>query len=295
MLKSISHPTSLDAQRLFHGRGKAFLGYENINIDWLMPVALISLYGHVDECWLKAQAKELLKKISGCESVVVQRRYLNGAPVECLAGQDVVVYSIVENGLRYSLSLGRNQNMGLFLDMADGRQWVKEHSAGKRVLNLFAYTCAFSVAAIAGGAASVVNMDTSKASLERGRENHRLNQLSSKEVRYERVDILKSFGRIRKHGPYDLLICDPPSRQAGSFDIGTDYPKIVRRIPEFMNKGSSIMLCLNDPCLDFRFLLDMVEAECPACEFSERLFAPAVFKEENIEQGLKIAIFTYLP
>ncbi|GAL26669.1 methyltransferase [Vibrio variabilis] len=58
---------------------------------------------------------------------------------------------VEELGCKYQLDIGRNQNFGLFLDMRNGREWVKSKSQDKRVLNLFAYTCGFSVAAIEGG------------------------------------------------------------------------------------------------------------------------------------------------
>ena len=93
------------------------------------------------------------------------------------------------------------------------------------------------------------------------------------------MDILKSFSRIRKHGPYDLLICDPPSLQKGSVDIERDYRKIVRRVPRFMVPGGQLLLCLNSPDLGEEFLLETVAAECPDCRFLERLPAPEVFRE----------------
>ncbi|MGM0541663.1 MAG: class I SAM-dependent methyltransferase, partial [Pseudomonadota bacterium] len=169
------------------------------------------------------------------------------------------------------------------------------HAKGKAVLNLFAYTCGFSVAAIAGGASRVVNLDMSRAALSMGRENHRLNQQETAKVLFESVDIFKSFGRIKKHAPYELLVCDPPSLQKGSVDIKRDYKKIIRRIPEFMQPNSQIMLCLNSPNLSEQFLHDTVLIECPDCEYIESISTPEVFIEAMPGRGLKVLIYRYRP
>lgn len=288
-------PKDTQAQRLFHGRGHAYPGLEHVCIDWLAPVVLITLYQKESENQLSALAQRLFEQVAGCQSVQVQYRYLPLAPFELLLGEPMEQLTVEELGLRYHITLGRAQNTGLFLDMRHGRQWVQQHAQGKNVLNLFAYTCAFSVAALAGGANRVVNVDMSRASLTTGRENHRLNQQDTAKVKFEGVDIFKSFGRLKKHGPYELLICDPPSFQKGSVDIKRDYKKIIRRIPELMKPGSELMLCLNSPDLDETFLMRTVASECPDCQFIEALSPPQVFKEAVEGKGLKTLIFHYLP
>ncbi|MDA3806914.1 MAG: class I SAM-dependent methyltransferase [Thiomicrorhabdus sp.] len=288
-------PSTLDAQRLFHGRGHAYPGFEYLSIDWLNPVVLITLYEEMPEELLLPLAETLLAQVKGSRSVQVQYRYLPRAPIELLLGESVTQTVVEESGLKYHISLGRAQNTGLFLDMVNGRHWVMEHAQGKAMLNLFAYTCGFSVAAIAGGASKVVNLDMSRASLSTGRENHRLNQHDTTKVLFEGVDIFKSFGRIKKHGPYELFVCDPPSFQKGSVDIKRDYKKIIRRIPEFMQPNSQIMLCLNSPHLSEQFLHETVALECPDCEYIESISTPEVFVEAMPGRGLKVVIYRYLP
>lgn len=281
-------------RRLFHGRGHAYPSFEHINVDWLPPVALITLYQEEREL-LEQLADALYTQLPGCRSVQLQYRCRRMAPFELLRGEAIEELVVEENGLKYSLRLGATQNSGLFLDMRNGRNWVREHAQGKRVLNLFAYTCAFSVAALAGGARRVVNIDVSKAALNRGRENHRLNHQELDRVVFQGIDIFKSFSRIRRHSPYELLICDPPSLQKGRVDIARDYQKIIRRIPEIMSPGGQLMLCLNSPVLDENFLLGTVAAECPECRFIERLPNPEVFREAMPGRGLKVMLFEYLP
>lgn len=280
-----------ECQRLFHGRGHCYEGMEHISVDWLAPVILITLYKEESGEALLPLAEAMIERISQCRSVQVQYRCRAGAPMEVLSGEEITEAIVTENGLKYHIQLGKSQNTGLFLDMANGRSWVREHAKNKRVVNLFSYTCAFSVAALAGGASYVVNFDNNKSVLKKGRENHRINEVDVRSANFEHMNILKSFGRLKKHGPYDLLICDPPSFQKGSVDIRTDYRKILKRLAEFMQPNSQLMLCLNSPDLSEDFLLDMVMEECPDYKFVESIPNPDVYKEAMAGKGLKVLIF----
>ena len=295
----ISHhiqPTDLtDSQRLFHGRGHAYAGLEHVCIDWFAPIVLITLYREVEQTWLTELATELAALIPQHQCILVQHRWQKMAPVECLLGDDIRQTHALESSLNYHIEIGRAQNHGLFLDMKNGRDWVREHAEGKNVLNLFSYTCAFSIAAQAGGAKQVVNIDMSKPSLARGRDNHRLNKQSTDNIVFQAVDIFKSFGRLKKYGPYQMIIVDPPSFQKGSVNIERDYSKIIRRIPDMASENAQVMLCLNSPDLDENFLLSNVNEHCPALKFKQRLTPPAVFKEVHQGKGLKVLIFSYQP
>jgi 23S rRNA (cytosine1962-C5)-methyltransferase len=286
-------PRSHQAQRLFHGRSHVYKDYKHIAIDWLSPVILITLYQEVVACELKELAGKLFSAVSECSSVQVQYRYQQTGPIELLLGEVCTQTIVEENDLKYQITLGRARNTGLFLDMKNGRDWVKNNAKGKRVLNLFSYTCAFSIAAIACNAASVFNIDMSKQSLSTGRDNHRLNDHDTDKVSFDSLDIFKSFGRIKRSGPYDLLICDPPSFQKGSVDIKRDYKKIIRRIPEFMNPNSLLMLCLNSPDLDTGFLKKTLAEECAACQYITEILPPAIFINAIEQQGLKVLIYQY--
>lgn len=281
------------SQRLFHGRGHAYKGLAHVNVDWFSPIIFITLYQAVEPAWLSEQVALLREKVSECLSIQVQHRYLKFAPIDVVWGEQIEHAVAYEHSLKYHLSLGKSQNLGLFFDMANGRQWVKSHADNKNVLNLFAYTCAFSVAALAGGASKVVNIDMSKSSLSKGRENHKLNQQDLAKVKFEGVDIFKSYGRLKKHGPYQMLICDPPSFQKGSVNIERDYKKIIKRLPELMSDNADVLLCLNSPDLNEQFLLDEVARECPQCQFQYKLDNPSVFKEAEQGKGLKVLYFKY--
>ena len=176
------------------------------------------------------------------------------------------------------------------MDMQPARQWLAERAEGRRVLNLFSYTCAFSVAAEQAGATSIVNIDTSRPALLQGRENHRLNPPSKQpaDIAYLSHDILKSWGRLKKLGPFDIVICDPPSRQLGSFDAIKDYRKLVRQFPALMPEGGDVLVCLNAPYVGQGFLQELMAEDCSAAEFISRLAGRADFPEADSDAALKV-------
>ncbi|PSW63415.1 methyltransferase [Photobacterium kishitanii] len=297
LLTALATPPS-EVRRLFHGRGRCWQGLEQITVDWLQGQVLVSLFKEPDADFMSVLIDVLTRltqtdawEASGAHSLLLQHRARQGSPMDVLWGQSSDYQDVIESGLTYKLDLGRNQNNGLFLDMRYGRDWVREHAAGKRVLNLFAYTCGFSVAAIAGGAEYVVNLDMAKAALSRGRDNHHLNNHDLKKVSFLGHELFKSWGKVRKMGPYDLIIIDPPSFQKGSFALTKDYQKILRRLPELLTTEGVVLACVNDPTLTSQFLIDGMATEAPDMAFTQRLDNPPEFNEIEPEGGLKALIF----
>lgn len=283
----------LQAQRLFHGRGHAYKGLNHITIDWLPPVVLITLFTPEPAEKIEALADYLCKQIPSCQSVQLQHRHELLASTDIIKGESIQQLDIKQDDLQFTISLGRSRNTGLFLDMQTGRNWVQAHAHQQRVLNLFSYTCGFSVAAISGGARSVLNVDMSRAALNVGRDNHRLNKQALNTVNFEKLNIFKSFGRLKRRGPFDLLICDPPTFQKGSVDIIKDYPKILRRLDEFMAPKSTLMLCLNAPELDRNFLVNHMKVCAPRYTLTEEITPPKIYVEAE-GKGLTILCFTDL-
>ncbi len=295
LLKHLQLPSTphefTQAQRLFHGRGHGFKNLHHITIDWLPPVILITLFAPESKANMNELADKLLVLIPSCESIQLQHRYELHGPINVIKGKDLSQLTINESGLKYLIQLGKSRNTGLFLDIKNGRDWVRHQAKNKRVLNLFAYTCGFSVASIAGGATSVLNVDMSSPALNIGRENHRLNEQILRQVKFEKLNIFKSFGRIKKRGPFDLLICDPPTFQKGSVNIVKDYPKILKRLNEFMAPKSTLLLCLNAPELGAEFLHENMQKHAPEYQFIKSISTPEVFKEAE-NKGLVVLVFS---
>lgn len=288
-----------ETRRLFHGRGRCWEGLEHITVDWLQGVVLVCLFREppIDELEaLQAMLQQLSQsgewQRSQAHSLLVQYRYQADSPMQCLVGELPDEWVITEGGLRFLLDLGRKQNTGLFLDMRLGRHWVRENADGQRVLNLFAYTCGFSIAAIAGGAELVVNLDMAKAALSRGRDNHRLNEHDLSRVSFLGHELFKSWGKVKRLGPYDLIIIDPPSFQKGSFALTRDYQKILRKLPELLSPTGRVLACVNDPNTGSDFLIAGMAAEAPELRFERRLDNPPEFPDADREGGLKALLFS---
>ncbi|MEO6856232.1 MAG: class I SAM-dependent methyltransferase, partial [Rhodoferax sp.] len=187
----------------------------------------------------------------------------------------------------------KGQNHGLFLDMAEGRRWVHKHVTGRadfRVLNLFAYTCAFSVVALQAGAKLVVNVDMGQGAIATGQQNHRLNGLTTG-ASFLPHDIFTTWGKINRSGPYDLVIVDPPSYQKGSFIATKDYARLIRRLPDLLMHGGHALLCLNAPELGIDFLQDHMRELAPELVFVERVANPAAFADVSNERALKVLVY----
>ena len=151
---------SVNAARLFHGRGHFYPGYEDINVDLFPPCLVVSSFA--EDGTGAAALAELLACQLDVKGVCVQERHGRRTQTRIVNGIVPDRLLVKEDGLNFYVQPTRNQNVGLFLDMAPTRRWVRERAEGLSVLNLFAYTCTFSVAAIAGGARSVLNNDMSK-------------------------------------------------------------------------------------------------------------------------------------
>jgi 23S rRNA (cytosine1962-C5)-methyltransferase len=175
--------------------------------------------------------------------------------------------------------------------MKAGREYISSICKDKNVLNLFSYTCAFSVSAINSGASKVVNVDMSKGSLTTGRENHHLNNLDTKKVKFMPYNILKSWSRIKKEAPYDIIIIDPPSFQKGSFAATKDYEKIIKKLDELASTKCIVLSCLNAPELNTQFIKDKFEEFSPSFKYYDRLDNLKEFVTNNEEKTLKNLIF----
>jgi 23S rRNA (cytosine1962-C5)-methyltransferase len=200
---------------------------------------------------------------------------------------------VTEQGASFRVHVLKGQNHGLFLDMAEGRRWVRELAQAQpqiKVLNLFAYTCAFSVVALQGGAKQVVNVDMSHGAMAIGQQNHQLNGLNTG-ASFLAHDIFKTWGKISRSGPYDLIVVDPPSYQKGSFIATKDYARLMRRLPELLMPGGQALLCLNAPELGLAFLQDQMREAAPELRFMQRLPNPAVFADVSPERSLKVLVY----
>ncbi len=284
---------SIEFKRLFHGRGKLYKELDFLTVDSIDDILSIAFYKSIENDF-EIKLLSMIEKFAldnEYKTLILQRRYLKGSPTQIIRGVLPNDIYALENGMKFKLNLNTNQNNGYFPDMKNGRIFVKENSKDKKVLNLFSYTCAFSIAAIQGGASSVSNIDMSKSALTTGRANHHLNNIDTFNVKFSPYNILKSFSRIRRDGPYDLIIIDPPTLQKGSFEATKDYNKIIKKLNQISVKDTIVLACLNSPDLDSEFIIDIFKDEAKEFRFVNRLDNVAEFKSKEEGRSLKNLVF----
>ena len=291
ILRGFFDQSQPEPRRILHGRGQSITGFERLNIDWYPPVVLLSAYKDLSD--VSDLQKELLAvdKHKQINTIILQKRFEDGSPSQTLYGDDVESIIVSENSLDYEVHPGRRQNAGLFMDMRLVRRWLQENSAGKNVLNLFAYTCSLSVAALAGKATSVTSVDISKTSIEWGKRNFDLNGLDQRCANFIPYNLFTSWGRVKQYGRYDLVIVDPPTRQRGSFVAEKDYKSVIRRLSSLCNPNAEVIACLNSPFLGWEFLEELFDRHCPESVLVERMSVAPEYTEVDPARGLKICRF----
>lgn len=161
---------------------------------------------------------------------------------------------ILEEGMPCRVRLGDGLSTGIFLDQRPNRRLVRELSSGARVLNLFSYTCAFSVAAALGGAARTVSVDASVLALERGRSNFEAARVAlgsgpSAAHTFVAEDVFAWLARAAtKSERFDLVIVDPPSYSSTKkrrFVAESDYDDLVAMAARVLAPHGKLVACCN--------------------------------------------------
>ena len=295
--KMDTDPEAQEARRLFHGRGHYYPGLEHLVVNWYPPYLLIASFAPLEQAFIEGLVEGFVSAAEGSDikllGIGLQIRAGRRTETTLLWGDLPDEHVVAEQGLHYLITPQRNQNVGLFMDMAHVRAYMAQYMPGARVLNLFAYTCAFSVSAIEHGAATVVNNDMSGNALKIGERNHELNGHDLRQVRMLPHNLFKSWWKIRQFGPYDLIIIDPPTNQRGSFVAEKSYGQVLKRIPELARPGAQIMACLNSPFLGPDFLTAQMQRWCPAAQLVQFLPQHPDFPDKYPERALKVAHFSY--
>ncbi|MEY4748893.1 MAG: hypothetical protein RIQ60_1107 [Pseudomonadota bacterium] len=297
-----------EACRLFHGRGGLFPGCEAWSLDAYPPVLLLTRHGPWADTADTSPDDDLAAVGAAIERAwarldvppaqrcwVFQQRDDARAVNRLMAGEPPRPHLVSESGLHFHVHLMQGLNHGFFLDMAEGRRWLRDWlqarpAAGARVLNLFAYTCAFSVVARAAGAASVVNVDMAKGALAIGQRNHEANGQHGG-VSFLPHDIFNSWGKLTRLGPYDLVVLDPPTYQKGSFVVEKDYARLLRRLPELLAPGGVALCCLNSNCHGSAFIEQHMAVEAPGLRCIARLAPATGFADTQPDRALKVQVW----
>jgi len=164
-----------------------------------------------------------------------------------------------ERGMSLLCYPAEGPDVGVYADMREVRAWLEPHWGGKAVLNAFAYTGAFSVAAALGGASDIVTVDLSSRYLDRAEANFTANDLDPSAYEFLAMDVFKAFDRLRRTGQtFDLVVLDPPSfshSKAGVWSAKRDWPRLVSAAARLLEPGGWIVAASNQGELsprDFR-------------------------------------------
>jgi len=207
--------------------------------------------------------KRFVKRRAGVDEALLSELHA-AKPVTGEAVPEQV--EIFERGLRFLIRPHHGFSVGLFLDHRDNRRRVRALAEGKRVLNLFAYTCGFSVAAAAGGASQTVSVDISPTHLDWGRANFDLNHLDSPDhqfVRSDALDFLKLCQRQEQR--FDVALVDPPTFAHGrtsqrGFSIARDLSALIDQAVRVLVPGGTLMVSTNNRRLSLPELRERIQA-----------------------------------
>jgi len=223
---------------------------DDVIVDWYDGHALVQ--------WQTEKTRELkLDAKTVHEQIVTKQK--RTAPV----GPAVERFPILENGVTYLINFGEGLASGLFLDQRENRYRLL-HTAAKRVLNCFAYTCAFSVAAAKAGALTT-SVDLSRKYLEWGKDNFRANELDLTGHDFIFGDVFDWLKRFAKRGQtWDIVLLDPPTfsttKKGRSFRAERDYLELAKLAATLVVPGGTLF-----------------------CSTNQRTFAPEAF-ERTIRQ-----------
>lgn len=190
--------------------------------------------------YLKRRERRDLRRVGAAEI----------APVGPIVGEPTSPeLAVSEHGMKILCELGDGLSTGLFLDQRDNRRRVRELSGGKQVLNLFSYTCSFSVAAALGGALKVTSVDVGGRALERGRQNFVANGLDPARHEFVQSDAVRFVRGAVKHGrKLDLVVLDPPSFGTvgkATFKFDRDIEALMADCLRLLSPGG-VLLCVTN-------------------------------------------------
>ncbi len=294
----LSEDPTQTVYRLFHGYGE---GCPGLTIDRYGEVALVS--HKVDVAAELPEITDVLLEHYPFERVLAKaHRYFNwdsqAISVSPLVGElPTAPIEVMDNGLKFLATVHTREANGFFLDSRPARRWLLEHSAERRILNLFAYTGSLGVAAMAGGARSVVHVDSKNKPLETARKNHLLNDLPLDSRSFMKGNVYQHLPRAHRAGVcFDGVILDPPprvpDRMANRQPLGQDYRQLTPLVTPLLAPGAWLLCFFNrfDRCrVDLE--QDVLESSEVPLEVLWRGSSGEDFPEDDRERKLRLTAF----
>jgi 23S rRNA (cytosine1962-C5)-methyltransferase len=212
--RSAVPPETTDALRLVHGESD---GLPGLVADRYAGTLVVQILSAGCERW-RDTLIEILRETSSCERFYersnAEARKLEGlvptaGPLLDSAADGPV--RIVEHGIKYEVEVAAGQKTGFYLDQRDNRRRAGLLVEGREVLDCFCYTGCFSLSALAGGARSVLAIDSSAPALASAKRNFALNGFEADRAEWLEADVFEALRALRREGrQFDFIVLDPP-------------------------------------------------------------------------------------
>ncbi|MGH8017236.1 MAG: class I SAM-dependent methyltransferase [Opitutaceae bacterium] len=266
--ESLFDDTHESAFRLFNG----FLeGEPGLAIDVYAATAVLHDYGGESEAadsLIRDAVSALRARLPWLRAAVLKTRA--GATPEARRGNlifgDAPDARISEHGISYAVNLTMNRDASFYLDTRNLRRWTLENLGGKSVLNTFACTGSLGVAAAAGGASEVVQLDLNRRFLEMARESLRLNNLPEASHGLLAGDFFSHVARLKRTGRrFDCVFLDPPffaTSARGVIDLASNSARLINKVRPLINDGGHLVAVNNALFVSGRDFLDTLQRLC---------------------------------
>jgi 23S rRNA (cytosine1962-C5)-methyltransferase len=239
------------AVRLFNG---FYEGFPALVVDRYAQTLILHNYADPPEAGQAALAEALAfycAQLPALRAALVKHHH---SP-DPAARRGVLIYGqnpdkrIVEDGVRYAIDLQLNRDCSFYLDTRPARAWLRANSAGRAVLNTFAYTGSLGVAAQAGGAARVVQLDRNRAFLSLAKESLTLNGLPIRKSDFWAEDFWRAAARLRRqNAQFEIVIVDPPffaTDHTGTVNWADEVARVLNKVRPLVADGGWLIAINN--------------------------------------------------
>lgn len=256
------------AFRLFNGFTE---GCPDLIIDLYATTIVIHNYADVPEqgeMLVQEAADFLQKKLSWLKAGLVKTRNTKSADEKrgrILFGTKLD-HKIKEHNVWYALDLTMNRDASLYLDTRNLRKWLIENVEGKTVLNTFAYTGSLGVAATAGRASRVVQLDRNRQFLNLAKTSYTLNGFPIQKQDFIAADFFSQVGQFKRKGErFDCILIDPPffsTTSKGRVDQENESKQLINKVRPLINDGGTLIAINNALYVSGKEYMQTLEALC---------------------------------
>lgn len=263
-------PQGQSGLRLFNG---FYEGWPELVVDLYARTLLLQNYATPPEAahqMLASVQTYFLQQLPWLGCVVVKHRRAGQSGSRAPAGRRGEVTHgeqpdtrLLENGVWYALDLLSLRDPSLYLDTRLLRQWAKQHLKDKQVLNAFAYTGSLGVAALAGGAARVLQLDRDHRALELAKSSYSLNGFPVRTSDFITADFFPAVARFKSSGRlFDCVLLDPPFfsvTRSGTVDLLGQGQRLINKVRPLVAHGGWLVAVNNALYLSGQDYLEMLE------------------------------------